>query len=332
MRSMSELEISTIAEEGVNKFIEIHFIGRNIIITGHNLVGDTPLFMDDVVENRVDGTATDEVIAVDVILLAYAVGTVLTLTAVGVCPWKFYKGHVRGCREGQTDTGSFDGADYQLSLAGLKGIDSSLFLGCVVVTCNPDSIGELLLQSLDNLLQRAEHNQRLAVGEEILYKVGSLFYLTFGGERAQGHELYQSLHAHLAAYLPICTLGVFAEVGGEVSGSEVVFITVGDFNVEVCALLVGQLCKHLCLLTAYHAGVIELIRQFREVLILAVLSEELATATEVRKQTAHDGELRNEVLSMVDNRGAGQEYAPLLTLDNATGEHGLLCGWVLEPV
>ena len=112
MRSMSELEISTIAEEGVNKFIEVHFIGRNIIITGHYLVGDAPLFVDDVVENRVDGTAPDEVIAVDVILLAYAVCAVLTLTAVGVCPRKFDKGHVRGCCERQTDTGSFDGANY----------------------------------------------------------------------------------------------------------------------------------------------------------------------------------------------------------------------------
>ena len=94
---MSELEISTIAEEGVNKFIEVHFIGRNIIITGHYLIGDTPLFVDDVVENRVDGTTPDEVIAVDVILLAYAVGAVLALTAVGIRPRKFHKGHIRGC-------------------------------------------------------------------------------------------------------------------------------------------------------------------------------------------------------------------------------------------
>ena len=149
---MSELEIATIVEEGVNKFIEVHLIGWNIIITGHNPVGDAPLLVDDVVENRVDGTAPDEVIAVDVILLAYAVGAVLALTAVCVGPRKFYKGHIGGCSERQTDTGSFDGADYQLSLAGLKGIDSSLFLGCVVVTCNPDVIGELLLQCLDNLL------------------------------------------------------------------------------------------------------------------------------------------------------------------------------------
>ena len=106
---MSELEISTIAEERVNKFIEVHFIGWNIIITGHNLVSDAPLLVDDVVENRVDGTAPDEVIAVDVILLAYAVGAVLALTAVCVGPREFYKGHIRGCCERQTDTGSFNG-------------------------------------------------------------------------------------------------------------------------------------------------------------------------------------------------------------------------------
>lgn len=95
MRSMSEFEISTIAEERVNKFIEVHFIGWNIIITGHYLVSDAPLFVDDVIKNRVDGATANEVIAVDVILLAYAVGAVLTLTAVGIGPRKFHEGHVR---------------------------------------------------------------------------------------------------------------------------------------------------------------------------------------------------------------------------------------------
>ena len=94
---MSELEISTIAEEGVNKFIEVHLIGRNIIITGHYLIGDTPLFVDDVVENRVDSISTDEVIAIDVVLLTYAVGAVLALTAIRIRPRKFHEGHIRGC-------------------------------------------------------------------------------------------------------------------------------------------------------------------------------------------------------------------------------------------
>ena len=91
---MSELEISIIAEEGVNKFIEVHFIGRNIIITGHNLIGDAPLLVDYVVENRVDGTSPDEVIAVDVILLAYAMGAVLTLATVCISPRKLNECHI----------------------------------------------------------------------------------------------------------------------------------------------------------------------------------------------------------------------------------------------
>ena len=91
---MSELEISIIAEEGVNKFIEVHFIGRNIIITGHNLIGDAPLLVDYVVENRVDGTSPDEVIAVDVFLLAYAMGAVLTLATVCISPRKLNDCHI----------------------------------------------------------------------------------------------------------------------------------------------------------------------------------------------------------------------------------------------
>ena len=35
---------------------------------------------------------------------------------------------------------------------------------------------------------------------------------------------------------------------------------------------------------------------------------------------------------MIDNRGAGEQYAPLLTLDNATSEHCLLSRGVFEPV
>ncbi len=107
--------------------------------------------MNDIVENRVNGTAPDEVIAVHVILLADAVGAVFALTAIGIRPRKFHKGHIRGRCECQTDTGSFDGADYQLSFAGLKRIDSSLFLGKAIIAGDTDGIGELLLQSLDNL-------------------------------------------------------------------------------------------------------------------------------------------------------------------------------------
>ena len=76
MRSISELLISTIVEERFYKFIEIHLVGRYIIIGCHYLIGDAPLFMNDIVENRVNGTAPDEVIAVHVILLADAVGAV----------------------------------------------------------------------------------------------------------------------------------------------------------------------------------------------------------------------------------------------------------------
>lgn len=153
MRSISELLISTIVEERFYKFIEIHLVGRYIIIGCHYLIGDAPLFMNDIVENRVNGTAPDEVIAVHVILLADAVGAVFALTAIGIRPRKFHKGHIRGRCECQTDTGSFDGADYQLSFAGLKRIDSSLFLGKAIIAGDTDGIGELLLQSLDNLFE-----------------------------------------------------------------------------------------------------------------------------------------------------------------------------------
>ena len=97
MRSISELLISTIVEERVYKFIEIHLVGRYIIIGGHYLIGYAPFLVNDIVENRVNGTATYEVIAVHVILLTDAVGAVFALTAVGIRPRKFHKGHIRGC-------------------------------------------------------------------------------------------------------------------------------------------------------------------------------------------------------------------------------------------
>lgn len=94
MRSISELLISTIVEERVYKFIEIHFVGRYIIIGGHYLIGNAPLFVNDIVENRVNSATANEVIAGHVILLADAVGAVFALTAVGIRPRKFHKGHI----------------------------------------------------------------------------------------------------------------------------------------------------------------------------------------------------------------------------------------------
>lgn len=329
---MSELLISTILQEGVNEFVEVHFIGGYFIVGGHYLVCDASFAMNDVVENGVDGVLSYEIVAVDVILLAYAVSAVFALTAVGIGPGKFYKSHIRGCCERQPDTGSFDGADYELSLSGLKGVDGGLFLGGVVIAGDAHGVGELFLQCLDDFLQGAEDDKGLAVGEEVADKVGSLPDLSFGCEGAERHELDKSFHAHLATYFAVGTFGIFAEIVGEIGGGEVVFIAVGDFDIEVRALLVGQLCKYLCLLTAYHAGCVEFVGQFREVLVLAVLSEELAAATEVRDKTPHDGELRDEVAGMVHNWCAGEEYAPLLAFDYAAGEHGLLCGGVFEAV
>ena len=75
-------------------------------------------------------------------------------------------------------------------------------------------------------MQRAEDNERLAVGEEGAGEVDGLTHLPFGGEGAKGHELDESLHAHLAAYIIIGTLGVLAQIFRKVFGGKVVLVTV----------------------------------------------------------------------------------------------------------
>lgn len=79
----------------VCQFFEVHLVGGDVVIGGHDLVGDALFAVDDVVERAVDGVATDEVVTGDVIFLADAVGTVLTLQAVGISPRELDKGDVR---------------------------------------------------------------------------------------------------------------------------------------------------------------------------------------------------------------------------------------------
>ena len=72
------------------------------------MIGDAAFAVYDVVEDRVDGVTAYEVVAVDIVLLAYAVGAVLALAAVGIGPWKFYESHVGRGGESQADAGGFD--------------------------------------------------------------------------------------------------------------------------------------------------------------------------------------------------------------------------------
>ncbi len=75
------------------EFVKVHFIAGYVIVGGHDLIGDRFLAVDDGVENAVDGIAPEEVITGDVVFLADAVGSVLALAAVGVCPGKFNEGY-----------------------------------------------------------------------------------------------------------------------------------------------------------------------------------------------------------------------------------------------
>ena len=97
---------------------------------------------------------------------------------------------------------------------------------CGVGTGDSDCVGEFLLQGLDDFFEGAEDNQWLSVGEEILYKVGGLPHLAFCGEGAECHEFYEGFHSHLASFVAVGSLGVFAEICGEVCGGEVVFVAV----------------------------------------------------------------------------------------------------------
>ena len=81
-------------EEQTCKFIEVHFILRNVVIGGHYLVGDGLLLVDDGVERAVDGGTAKQVVARNVVLLPDAVGTVFALAAVGISPWKLNESHV----------------------------------------------------------------------------------------------------------------------------------------------------------------------------------------------------------------------------------------------
>ena len=67
------------------EFVEVEFVGGYVVVGCHDAVGYGLLAVYDVVELRVDGVLSDEVVACDVVFLADAVGAVLALAAVGVC-------------------------------------------------------------------------------------------------------------------------------------------------------------------------------------------------------------------------------------------------------
>ena len=98
----------------------------------------------------------------------------------------------------EAHTSRLDGTDDELRLARLESIDSRLFHHHGVAPVTETALGNAFLISSTISCRGAEDNERLAVGEECAREVDSLFHLAFGRERAQRHELHQSLHAHLS--------------------------------------------------------------------------------------------------------------------------------------
>lgn len=94
---MSVLHISIVivwVEYHRSQFVEIHFVGRYLIVSSHDLVSNGLFLVDDVVECTVDGMATDEIVTRHVVLLPNTVRSVFALAAVGISLRKFYESHV----------------------------------------------------------------------------------------------------------------------------------------------------------------------------------------------------------------------------------------------
>lgn len=320
---------------------------------------------------RVDGLVycppAKQVVARHIVLLPYAVGTVFALTAVGIRPGLFDESHIGGSRERKAYTGRLDGADYQLHIGiVLEGIDGCLFVCRRVAPGDCNRFGEELQQLVDNLMERAEDNEFLAVFEERADEIHGLCYLAERCKLAQCHKADQSLHTHLATYLPIGTLGIGLQIGGKVGSCQIVFCTVGDFDVEVDAGLVGQLGQDLCFLTAYHAGAVEAGRKLAEItgtfffllffpfnlllnlllfrtgkpawfvlplaIATAISLKESGTASEIGHETPHNRQLGDEVGRTVDHRRSGQQDYPFLAHGQPFGKDGLLSGGVFDTV
>ena len=321
--------------------VEIHLVLRNLVVAVHDLGSDGLLLVDERVDGVVDGATAKEVVARDVVLLADTVGTVFALAAVGIGPSQLDECHVARCREGEPHACRLDGADDEVAtIIVLEAIDGGLLVDCAVPACDGDRSGEHLGELIDHLVEGTEDYELLSACEEGLDEIDGLGYLAMGGERAEGHELDQCLHAHLAAYLSVGTLCVLAEVFCEVVGCKQVLLSVADVNVEIHACLVGEVGEHLGFLTTYHAGGVELLAEHGErdgglcVLVLrvgAVARPEPCGSTELGKP-AHDGELGDEVVGTVDHRGAREEYDPFLAIGDALGEDALLRRRVLDPV
>ena len=321
--------------------VEIHLVLRNLVVAVHYLGSDGLLLVDERIDGVVYGATAKEVVTSDVVLLADAVGTILALTAVGIGPSQLDERHVAGCREGEPYACSLDGADDEVAmLIVLEAIDGGLLVDGAVSACDGDGAGEHLGELIHHLVEGAEDNELLSTCEEGLDEVDGLRYLAMGGERAESHELDQRLHAHLATYLPVGTLGVLTEILGEVVGCKLVLLPVADVNVEIHACLVGEVGENLCLLTAYHAGGVELLAEHRErngglgIPVLgvgAVVCPEPCGSTELGKP-AHDGKLGDEVVGSVDYRGAREKYNPFLTIGDALGKDALLRRRVFDSV
>ena len=295
----------------MDQLVEVHGILRNLVVAVHDFGSDGLLLVDERVDCVVDGATAEEIVTGDVVLLSDTVGTVFALAAIGIGPCQLDEGYIAGCREGEPDTRRLDGADDELArLVVLEAIDRRLLADGIVATCDRDGAGERLGERIDHIMEGAEDDELLATGQERADEVDGLCYLAMGGEGAQRHELDKRLHAHLAAYVLVGTLGVLAEVLGEVVGCKLVFLGIADVNIEIDTGLVGEVGENLGFLSTYHAGGIELFAEHGErdgggcVLVLrvgAVVGSEPCGSTELW-QSAHDGELGDEVVGTVDNR------------------------------
>ena len=318
-------------EECLHELVEILGVLRYVVGGGHDLVGYGLLAVDDTVEGGVDGVAPQEVVARDVVLLADAVGPVLTLAAVGVGPRQLYEGHIGRGREREPHSCRLDRADDEAGVSRLEAIDRGLLGDHGVAPGDADSLGKDFAQLIDYLVERAEEDELLARGEEGAREVDGLLDLAFGRQGAQRHEAHEGLHAHLAHYLVVGTLLVGAQVLGEVACGEVVLVAVANIDVEVAARLGRQLGEHLGLFAADHAAGVEVVAEAVEVFALAIVGEKQGLASEL-VEAPHDGELGHEVFGPVDDGRAREQDDPLLAGTDPLGEDGLLSRRVLDAV